>query len=119
MCGPGVPDVFRVGDRAGRVRARLSGEGEVELFREQSLALLQDYGVVNSHPGARVALLKAGATVGDGADRLRLPRTLIEWALRETPKAARLCGKVAARDRVLSRLGGQFMQGMSTRRMGI
>ena len=112
-----MPDAFRVADRAGRVRARFPGEGEVELFRVQSLVLLQDYGGI-SPPCARAALLKAGATEGDGGDRLRLPRALIEEALRETPKVARLCGKVAARDLDLPRLDGQFIMRTGTGAQG-
>ena len=112
--GPRVPDAFHLSARAGRAQGRFLSDADIEQFRAQSFALLEDYGVVVIHPAARAALLKAGATEGGGADRLRLPRGLIEEALRQTPKGARLCGKAAARDIALPRGDGQFIMRTGT-----
>ena len=112
--GPRVPDAFHLSARAGRAQGRFLSDADIEQFRAQSFALLEDYGVVVIHPAARAALLKAGAKEGGGADRLRLPRGLIEEALRQTPKEARLCGKAAARDIALPRGDGQFIMRTGT-----
>jgi trimethylamine:corrinoid methyltransferase-like protein len=112
--GPRPADAFQISARAGRAQGRFLSEADIEMFRAQSLALLEEYGVVVIHPAARAALLKAGATKGGGADRLRLPRDLVEEALRETPKQVRLCGKGAGRDMMLPRRDGQFIMRTGT-----
>ncbi|UYV35821.1 trimethylamine methyltransferase family protein [Rhodobacteraceae bacterium D3-12] len=113
--GPRVADAFHLNDRsAGRAQGRFLSQGDLEQFRAQAMALLQDYGVVVIHPAARAALLTAGAVEGGGADRLRLPVELVEEALRETPKAVRLCGKQKTRDIALPRGDGQFIMRTGT-----
>ncbi|MEZ5714420.1 MAG: trimethylamine methyltransferase family protein [Paracoccaceae bacterium] len=112
--GPQVADAFHLGSRPGRSRARVLGDGQIAELRDRALELLDSYGVVVIHPGAQAALRKAGARPGSAADRFRLPRDLVEEALRETPKAARLCGKRAARDMVLPRGDGQFVMRTGT-----
>lgn len=112
--GPQAADAFHLSTQIGRAQGRFLSDGDLELFRAQAMALLQDYGVVVIHPAARAALLKAGAQEGGDADRLRLPSGLVEEALRETPKTARLCGKRAERDVRLPRADGQFVMRTGT-----
>ena len=112
--GPRAADAFHLNARAGRVRARVLSETQVGDLREKALELLESYGVVIIHPAAKAALVKAGAAEGTAANRLRLPRGLVEEALRETPKEARLCGKLEARDLLLPRGDGQFVMRTGT-----
>jgi len=112
--GPPAADAFHLDARPGRVRAKVLEQGQLGELRRRALDLLHDYGVVVIHPVAKAALLKAGAKRGAAADRLKLPRALVEEALRETPKSARLCGKVAGRDMVLPRGDGQFVMRTGT-----
>ncbi|MDU8929177.1 trimethylamine methyltransferase family protein [Alisedimentitalea sp. MJ-SS2] len=112
--GPVVADAFNLGRATGRVRAHQLNDGQIAEFRARALELLEDYGVVVIHPKAHAALIKAGATVGSAADRLKLPRGLVEEALRETPKEARLCGKAAGREIALPRSDGQFIMRTGT-----
>ena len=112
--GPVAADAFHLSARPGRTRARVLGDGQIEELRGKALELLENYGVVVIHPAAKAALLKAGSREGSGANRLRLPRALVEEALRETPKEARLCGKVPGRDVLLPRTDGQFVMRTGT-----
>lgn len=111
---PPAPDAFRQARVRGRLCAGLLGEGELARLRAQVIRLLGEHGVVVIHPGLRAALVKAGASEGHGADRLRLPEGLIEEALRETPKSARLCGKIEALDLAMPRDDGQFIMRTGT-----
>lgn len=112
--GPQIADAFHQSTTPGRTRARVLTDAQVAELRDRALALLADYGVVVIHPKAYRALLAAGAAEGAGADRLRLPRDMVEAALAATPKTARLCGKTAARDLVLPRADGQFVMRTGT-----
>ena len=112
--GPPVPDAFHLSARPGRAPGRFLSEAALEMFRARSLALVEDYGVVVIHPAAKAALIRAGAREGSEANRVRLPRGLVEEALRETPKQARLCGKAGGRDMVLPRGDRQFVMRTGT-----
>ncbi|MDQ2089017.1 trimethylamine methyltransferase family protein [Marimonas arenosa] len=112
--GPRVADAFHLSPRTGRTRARSLTEGQVAELRDRALELLESYGVVVIHPVAKAALRRAGARDGGGANRLRLPRALVEEALRETPKTVTLCGKDPLKDMVLPRGDGQFVMRTGT-----
>ncbi|WP_161594619.1 trimethylamine methyltransferase family protein [Marimonas lutisalis] len=111
---PVKANAFRQSEHAGRIGARYLIGGQVSDLRNRVLALLEDYGVVVIHPQAAEALRRAGARPGNAADRLRLPKELVEEALRETPKQARLCGKGPARDIALPRADGAFIMRTGT-----
>jgi len=106
---PQRADAFRASERPGRALAGFLGEDDVALMRARCLGLLEGHGVEVRHPQAATALIGAGARPGAGPDRLCLPRALVEEALRETPKTARLCGKTETRDIVLPRADGGFV----------
>jgi len=78
-------------------------------MRGRVLQLLGDYGVMVVHPAAHAALLKAGATEGGTAGRLRLPEGLVNDALVATPKQVRLAGKTRTFDMNLPRTDGGFV----------
>ncbi len=86
----------------------------MDFLKDHALRLLEDYGVMIVHPGARDALTAAGAREGGEAGRLRLPRTLVEEALAATPKTVRLCGKTRDRDITLPRADGGFVMRTGT-----
>ncbi len=65
----------------------------LEFMQSRAFALLEDYGVMVVHPAAKAAFLKAGATEGTEAGRIRLPRKLVEEALAATPKSALFAGR--------------------------
>jgi trimethylamine--corrinoid protein Co-methyltransferase len=66
------------------------------------------------HEGAHAALVKAGATSGREAGRLRLPRELVTEALVATPRAVTLCGKRPERDISLPRADNGFVMRTGT-----
>jgi len=109
------PTAFRSSDlsSAGLRFGFLDADG-IARMREKCLDLLADYGVVVIHPKAQAALRKAGATEGAGADRLRLPRELVEQALAEAPKEARLCGKDPGFDLTVPRSDASFIMRTGT-----
>lgn len=81
----------------------------MEFLKDRALRLLEEYGVMIVHPGAKQALIAAGAREGSEPGRLRLPRALVAEALAATPKTARLCGKTRNRDIDLPRADGGFI----------
>lgn len=88
---------------------------QIEELRERALNLLCDYGVVIIHPAAKAALLRAGAThAGGDADRIKLPRELVELALSEAPKEVTLYGKTRPRDLHIPRRDGGFIMRTGT-----
>ena len=76
--------------------------------------MLEDHGVVIVHPVAVEALKKAGARAGRDSDRLRLPRELVEQALRASPKQVSLYGKKMELDIHLPRGDGGFVMRTGT-----
>ncbi len=81
----------------------------LEFLKERCFRLLEDYGMMIVHPDAKAALLKAGAREGSDAGRLRMPRELVQQALRETPKSTTLAGKIPALDMHIPRLDKGFI----------
>ena len=81
----------------------------MDFMRARVLQLLGEYGVMVVHPAAHAALLKAGATEGGSAGRLRLPAGLVNEALTATPKQLTLAGKTRAFDMHLPRSDGGFI----------
>ena len=81
----------------------------MDFMRARVLRLLGEYGVVVVHPAANAALRKAGATTGNGPNRLRLPEGLVHEALAATPKSVTLAGKTRAFDMALPRGDGGFI----------
>lgn len=70
---------------------RVLSDGEVEAVHEATLRILEDVGVVLTHPGAREILTGAGATVH--GDRVLVPATLVEQTVSQCP------GQVTVRGR--------------------
>jgi trimethylamine--corrinoid protein Co-methyltransferase len=104
-----TPDAFHLGPEVAAPRFRFLSEGQIAEMRSRALALLSDYGVVVIHPAAQTALRAAGATDGNGSNRLRLPRELVEEALATTPKTAMLAGKMPSLDMALPRADRSFI----------
>ncbi len=108
-------DAFHLhGGIPGRPGFGFLGEGDIEELKSRAFGLLEDYGVVIIHPTVAEALKKAGAVEGGDSDRLRLPRALVEEALRETPKTVSLYGKSPDRDIHLPRSDGGFIMRTGT-----
>ncbi|MCP5071932.1 MAG: hypothetical protein GY947_01390 [Rhodobacteraceae bacterium] len=89
-------------------------EGDVDVLKEHAFDLLADYGVVVIHPKAIKALTDAGAKPGSDGDRLRLPRELVQEALKTTPKSVSLYGKSSDRAIHLPRSDGGFIMRTGT-----
>ncbi|MFT7594313.1 MAG: trimethylamine--corrinoid protein Co-methyltransferase [Paracoccaceae bacterium] len=108
--GGAIADAFTL-DQSGASRAHLGflDSDRMAFMQDRVLRLLGDYGVMIVHPGARAALLKAGATEGATAGRLRLPTSLVQEALAATPKSTTLAGKTRARDLILPRRDKGFI----------
>jgi len=109
------PDAFISYDAA-RPRPRFGflDDAAIEHLKTRAFDLLESHGVVVIHPSATEALRKAGANPGSGADRLRLPRGLVEDALKATPREVALYGKKPARDLRLPRADGGFVMRTGT-----
>lgn len=88
------PDAFHdLPDVTARSMFGFLSQDEIEVLKSRSFELLEDFGAVVIHPEAIRALLAAGAVPGPDANRLQLPRQLVEEALAATPKKVRLAGK--------------------------
>ena len=111
---PTIPDAFNLSNLSKRPRFGFLSEGDIDELKTRSFDLLSDYGVVVIHPKAIAALVKAGAKPGAKADRLRLPREMVETALAEAPKSVTLYGKKPAFDVHLPRRDGSFIMRTGT-----
>ncbi len=110
-----TPDAFTLNDKSNdRPPWGLLGDTAIEALKSRAFALLADYGVVVIHPVAIKALKNAGAKAGAEADRLRLPRELVEQALLAAPKQVSLYGKSPDRDVHLPRADGGFVMRTGT-----
>jgi len=110
-----TPDAFTLSTTvSNRARIGLLSDDDIAEMKSRSFDLLAEYGVVVIHPKAHAALLKAGAKPGSNADRLRLPRELVEQALAQAPKSLTLAGKKPALDLHLPRLDGSFIMRTGT-----
>ncbi len=89
-------------------------DGDLEQIRSRAFDLLDEHGVAVIHRQANASLREAGAKPGREADRLRLPRKLVEEALAATPKQVKLCGKRAERDVDLPRVDRGFIMRTGT-----
>ncbi len=109
------PDAFNLyGAKGTRPRFGFLDQAAIEHLKTRAFDLLETYGVVFVHPLAVDALRKAGAKPGRDADRLRLPRPLVEEALAAAPKEVSLYGKTPARDLHLPRADGGFVMRSGT-----
>ncbi len=86
----------------------------MDKIKRRSFDLLADHGIIVIHPEARIALQKAGAKQGRDADRVRLPRGLVETAAKVTPKAVSLYGKNQGLSVHLPREDGGFIMRTGT-----
>jgi trimethylamine:corrinoid methyltransferase-like protein len=111
---PITPDAFHLSSASSPPRFGFLGEGDLDELKTRSFDLLSEYGVVIIHPVAREALLRAGAREGPGADRLKLPRELVEQAIAEAPKSVTLYGKQSTFDVHLPRADGSFIMRTGT-----
>ena len=109
------PDAFNLHGAAGaRPRLGFLDDAAIEELKARAFELLATHGVIVVHPVAAEALRKAGAGPGSDADRLRLPRGLVEDALKATPKRVSLYGKKPSRDIHLPRADGGFVMRTGT-----
>jgi trimethylamine:corrinoid methyltransferase-like protein len=112
---PAAPtDAFHLIHAGRRAGISMLDDGDIARIRARALDVLESHGVVIRHAQGRAAMLRAGAHEGADEDRVRLPRELVEQALRETPKSAVLCGKRPSRDLSLPRGDGGFVMRTGT-----
>ncbi len=110
-----TPDAFTLSSVVSdRIRIGFLTDDDIAELKQRSFDLLADYGVVIIHPVVHAALVKAGATPGTSADRLRLPRELVEQALAAAPKEVALFGKNPAFDIHLPRKDRSFIMRTGT-----
>ncbi len=97
-----------------RPRFSYLNDGDLQQLKNRAFDLLENHGVAIVHKEAHAAMRKAGAVVGRDADRLRLPRKLVEEALAATPRDVTLCGKHPERDIHLPRADHGFIMRTGT-----
>ena len=68
-------------------------EQELRSISEACFRLLENTGIIIHEPTLAARLADAGARLDPGSHRVRLPRTLVEWALRTAPREVTLCGR--------------------------
>jgi trimethylamine:corrinoid methyltransferase-like protein len=91
-------DAFTLADTAAaRPAFSFVDDDAIARLKARAFDLLDGHGVVVVHPKGAEALERAGATPGRDADRLRLPRQLVEEALAATPRDVTLYGKDPAK----------------------
>ena len=109
------PDAFNLFDSlVGRPRFGFLGEAAIETLKNRAFEILEEYGFIFIHPEATKALKNAGAQSGTDANRLRLPRSLVEEALVAVPKEVSLYGKKPSFDIHLPRKDGGFIMRTGT-----
>jgi trimethylamine--corrinoid protein Co-methyltransferase len=77
---------------------RVLDEGALDAIVEGALNTLEDVGFVYSFAPALKTVAAAGARVDHGTQKARLPRALVEEALRLTPASVHLPGRTAEHD---------------------
>lgn len=73
------------------VGLKILSDAEVEAIHEATLRILEEVGVVLTHPEAREVLTGAGATVR--GERVLIPASLVESALRQCPSRVGVRGR--------------------------
>lgn len=109
-----APDAFKLSAATHRPGFGFLSDDNIAEMKRRCFDLLSDYGVVVIHPKATEALLRAGATPGSNANRLRLPKELVETALAEAPKEVSLYGKQSKFDIHLPRKDHGFIMRTGT-----
>ncbi|MEE9322620.1 MAG: trimethylamine methyltransferase family protein [Granulosicoccus sp.] len=90
------------------------GDSGLEQISMRALDLLENHGVAIVHEQANAAMRKAGAVASRDAERLQLPREMVEEALKVTPRKVTLCGKHPDRDVHLPRVDHGFVMRTGT-----
>jgi trimethylamine--corrinoid protein Co-methyltransferase len=86
--------------------------GEIARIHESSQRLLEEHGVRCDSEALRQVLARGGARIAPDGRTARIPRALVEWALRSAPRSFVFCGRDPAYDllveppRVYYGLGG-------------
>ncbi|MCP4318608.1 MAG: hypothetical protein GY789_22060 [Hyphomicrobiales bacterium] len=110
-----LPNAYTLADlTVERPRFDFIGDDDIAIIRQRAIELVADHGIIVVHPAAFDALKAKGCRDGRDANRLLLPRELIDEALAETPKSVQLCGKSPARDISLPRADGGFIMRTGT-----
>lgn len=86
----------------------------IDQLRERTFSLLEEHGVFICHEKAVKALKKAGAGVESDGQRVYFPRSLVEQAIKDTPKSVTLFGKTQEWDHDLPNPGGKFIMRTGT-----
>ena len=68
------------------LRFSLLQPGDIERIHELSLRVLEETGIIFHYPPARELLRHSGASVDEGRQRARIPRSLVEGALVSAPR---------------------------------
>ena len=111
---PVVPTAFVETTWARRPELRYLTADGIARLTARGFELLEGHGVTVTQRDAYGLLLKAGATAGDRAKQVRLPRALVEEALKATPKRVALCGKSPEFDLQLPRRDNGFVMRTGT-----
>ena len=80
---------------------------EVERIHAASMEVLQTIGIKCDYPTARDLFRQAGAQVDDERQSVRIPETLVRWAIDQAPKKFKLYGSDA---RLEMEIGGDAVQ---------
>lgn len=75
--------------------------GELARIHEASLRLLETHGVRCDSDALRRVLVRGEARLAADGRTLRLPRSLVEWAVRTAPRSFVFCGRDPAHDLLL------------------
>ncbi len=75
---------------------RMLTPDDCQKIHEASLEILRKTGVRVYHAGALALLRKAGALVTD-ENLVRIPASLVEWAMRQAPSSVALCARGSSR----------------------
>jgi len=73
------------------IRLSVFDEEQVKAIHEATLRILNETGVIFTHPEGRRLLQEAGATLDQG--RIRLPPEVIEWAISLAPNTVTIRGR--------------------------
>jgi len=72
-------------------RLNILSREKLELIHHSTLEVLRRTGVAVKEPGALEILKKGGCDVS--GERVRIPESLVEWALKKTPSRVVMCDR--------------------------
>lgn len=67
------------------LQLRVVGQSDIDLIHDLSAKILEETGIIIHYPAARDLLQSHGATVDEGRQLVRIPRNLVEGAIKSAP----------------------------------